>query len=54
MVIGNDIKGNRHGNDGPFPFLLAKSLHALQVVRKIDPSCFRQEETYGHKKNIEH
>ena len=27
-----------------FPSLLAKSLHALQIVRKIDSSCLRQEE----------
>ena len=32
-----------------FPSLLAKSLHALQSVRKIDSSGLRQEETQGNK-----
>ena len=32
--------------------ILAKSLHALQIVRKIDSSCLRKEKTFEHKKRI--
>ena len=31
-----------------FPSLLAKSLHALQIVGEVNPSCLWQEETFGH------
>ena len=33
-----------------FLFLLAKSLRALQIVRKVHSSCLRQEETFEHRK----